>query len=132
MLVPRDFCWTFSGKEVLGVSHADVGGWLADKWNLPPHLVNAICYHHRPFEQPVDEPEDLVVLTHMGNALIRHSRVGNSGDQQLASLHDQVASRFKQGRDISDDELFAELYAGLEVELETASVFQDLDDDVTI
>jgi len=124
----KDMALVDAEEEVLGVSHADVGGWLTEKWNLPPHLVNAISYHHRPFEQPVNEPENLVVLTHLGNALIRHSRVGNSGDQQLASLHDQVAKRFKQGRNISDDELFAELYAGLEVELETARVIQNLDD----
>ena len=115
-------------EEVLGVSHADVGGWLAEKWNLPLHLVNAIVYHHRPFELSADEPNELVMLTHMGNALIRHCRVGNSGDQQLASLHEQVAMWFKQGRDITDDVLFDELYAGLEGELETARVFQNLDD----
>ncbi len=120
-------------EQVLGVSHADVGGWLAEKWNLPPHLVNAITYHHRPFEQETPAPEDLVVLTHMGNALIRHCRVGNSGDGQLASLQDQVAKLFKQGRDISDDVLFDELYTNLESELETARVFKDLDDqDATV
>ena len=115
-------------EEVLGVSHADVGGWLAEKWNLPPHLVHAIVYHHRPFDLETDEPTDLVMLTHMGNALIRHCRVGNSGDQQLASLHDKVATLFKQGREIPDDVLFQELYASLDGELETARVFQNLDD----
>ena len=119
-------------EQVLGVSHADVGGWLAEKWNLPPHLVNAIAYHHRPFEQDTPVPEDLVVITHMGNALIRHCRVGNSGDQQLASLQDQVAKLFKKGRDISDDVLFDTLYTDLESELETARVFKDLDDNDTL
>ena len=91
-------------------------------------MVNAITYHHRPFEQETPAPEDLVVLTHMGNALIRHCRVGNSGDQQLASIQEQVAKLFKQGRDIPDDALFDELHTDLGAELETARVFKDLDD----
>ena len=114
-------------EQVLGVSHADVGAWLAEKWNLPPNLVHAIAYHHRPFEPDADKPEDLVILTHMGDALIRHLRVGNSGDQQLASLDERVAKQFKQGRQISDEALFEELGVGLEAELETAQVFKELD-----
>lgn len=114
-------------EQVLGVSHADVGAWLAEKWNLPLNLVHAISYHHRPFEPDAEKPEDLVVLTHMGDALIRHLRVGNSGDQQLASLDARVANMFKQGRQISDEALFEELGVGLEAELETAQVFKELD-----
>lgn len=114
-------------EQVLGVSHADVGAWLAEKWNLPPHLVQAIAFHHRPFELDSEKPEDLVILTHMGDALIRHLRVGNSGDQQLASLNARVAGMFKKGRQISDEDLFEELGTGLEAELETARVFKDLD-----
>lgn len=116
-------------EQVLGVSHADVGAWLAEKWNLPAHLVHAIAYHHRPFEPDAEKPEDLVILTHMGDALIRHLRVGNSGDGQLASLDERVAGMFKKGRQISDDALFEELGIGLEAELETAQVFKDLEND---
>ena len=116
-------------ERVLGVSHADVGAWLVERWNLPRHLVHAITYHHRPFDQDADKPDDLAVLVHMGNALIRHLRVGNSGDQQLASLDARVAQQFKRGRQISDEALFEELGVGLEAELETARVFKDLDID---
>jgi putative nucleotidyltransferase with HDIG domain len=35
-------------KEVLGYSHTDVGFWLADQWNLPDTVLDAILYHHAP------------------------------------------------------------------------------------
>lgn len=35
-------------KEVLGYSHTDVGFWLADQWNLPSSVVDAVLYHHAP------------------------------------------------------------------------------------
>lgn len=35
-------------REILGFDHAEVGGLLAKKWNLPEFLVEAIRYHHNP------------------------------------------------------------------------------------
>lgn len=33
-------------REKLGTDHCDVGGWLARKWHLPPHVVAVIERHH--------------------------------------------------------------------------------------
>jgi putative nucleotidyltransferase with HDIG domain len=35
-------------KEILSYSHTDVGFWLADQWNLPSTVVDAVLYHHAP------------------------------------------------------------------------------------
>ncbi len=35
-------------KNVLGFTHADIGTWLADKWNLPDIIKDIIMYHHTP------------------------------------------------------------------------------------
>ena len=32
----------------LGFTHADIGCWLAEKWNLPRDVSETIMYHHRP------------------------------------------------------------------------------------
>ncbi|MEA1997149.1 MAG: HDOD domain-containing protein, partial [Gemmatimonadota bacterium] len=37
-------------ERVFGVDHSEVGGWLAERWNLPGSLVEAIRLHHRPLE----------------------------------------------------------------------------------
>ncbi len=37
-------------REVLGVDHAEVGALVAEHWRLPDPLVEAIRFHHRPFE----------------------------------------------------------------------------------
>jgi len=34
--------------QVLGVNHAQIGSWLAQKWLFPPELIEAIEYHHNP------------------------------------------------------------------------------------
>ncbi|RPH92851.1 HDOD domain-containing protein [candidate division KSB1 bacterium] len=35
-------------RRVLGADHAEIGAWLAEKWSLPPSMVEAIRYHHQP------------------------------------------------------------------------------------
>jgi HD-like signal output (HDOD) protein len=35
-------------QEVLGVDHYQVGGWLADRWHLPPEIVVVLERQHEP------------------------------------------------------------------------------------
>jgi putative nucleotidyltransferase with HDIG domain len=35
-------------KNILGYSHAEIGFWLAEQWNLPGTLLDTILYHHTP------------------------------------------------------------------------------------
>ena len=44
-------------QEVLGVTHAEIGGWLVEKWNLPAHLVEAIRTHHQPTRASKARPQ---------------------------------------------------------------------------
>jgi len=62
--IARDSDLTFVEAEesVMGVTHADVGGWLAERWNLPGHLVEAISKHHRPGD--AEHNQELVALIH--------------------------------------------------------------------
>jgi putative nucleotidyltransferase with HDIG domain len=49
-------------ESIFGVTHADIGGWLAERWNLPAHLVEAITNHHAPTRAAKNK--DLVALIH--------------------------------------------------------------------
>jgi len=35
-------------KSVLGNTHAEIGFWIAEQWNLPDSVLDAILYHHTP------------------------------------------------------------------------------------
>jgi putative nucleotidyltransferase with HDIG domain len=39
-------------EEVIGISHADLGGKIATQWNFPSDMRDAIMYHHRPDLMP--------------------------------------------------------------------------------
>jgi len=35
-------------SRILGISHASLGGYIAENWNLPKNIVDGILYHHEP------------------------------------------------------------------------------------
>lgn len=43
-----DLAFLEAEESVLQVTHGEVGGWLAERWNLPDHLTEAISLHHTP------------------------------------------------------------------------------------
>lgn len=39
-------------REVLGCTHAEIGGYLLGIWGLPHSIVEAVAWHHRPSDSP--------------------------------------------------------------------------------
>lgn len=60
-------------REVLdGYTHADIGSWLAERWELPEELVESIANHHTPESVPADRI--LTFTTHFADCVC--NRVG--------------------------------------------------------
>jgi len=57
-----DLTFTEAEESVMGVTHAEIGSWLAERWNLPDHLVEAILHHNTPMKAEMN-PE-LVSIIH--------------------------------------------------------------------
>jgi hypothetical protein len=71
-------------EEVFGVTHAEVGGWLSHRWNLPPTLTEAIRLHHLPLTAKVNPL--LTAIVHFADILARAARIGNGGDPLVPPL----------------------------------------------
>ena len=54
-------------EEILGFNHAQVGGRIAEKWNFPVELVEAIGLHHSP-ERSTEDPK-LVSIVHIADSI---------------------------------------------------------------
>lgn len=55
-------------RQVLGFSHEEVGGLLADNWNFPEELIQAIRYHHHP--ETVPTPSLLPAIVHLADTIV--------------------------------------------------------------
>jgi len=75
-------------REFCGVDHAYVGGLMAEMWNLPRDLKEAVEQHHQ--LAPGAAPDVLVALVHAANELCREANVGSGGDFGPAALRSEV------------------------------------------
>ncbi len=64
--------------KVLGLNHAEVGGWLAKSWNLPDKLVEPIACHHAPKE--AREERLATAIIHFSDIMIRGMGYGHGRD----------------------------------------------------
>ena len=71
-------------EQILGLTHSEVGSWLAEKWNLPGQLVDAIAFHHTPGR--LTRNAELPALIHLADFLCRREGIGDGGGQRLPSL----------------------------------------------
>jgi putative nucleotidyltransferase with HDIG domain len=56
-----------------GMNHADIGALLAEKWNFPDSLVNAIRYHHDPSSAP-EKDRVLVDTVYLANMFCEYEK----------------------------------------------------------
>ncbi len=80
----EDICIGQAEERVLGLTHADIGLFLAEKWNLPDQLVDAIAYHHTPGR--MERGAELPSLIHLADILCRREKIGDGGGTRLPNL----------------------------------------------
>jgi len=74
---------------LLGANHAELGGLIAQHWQLPPRVVQGITYHHNP-EQGMDVVCD---LTYLANLLAKRIEAGLDGRAFELAISPDVAER---------------------------------------
>jgi HD-like signal output (HDOD) protein len=57
-------------RELLGVTHAEIGAYLLGVWGLPFTIVEAVAYHHRPSSMVSSELCDVLAAVHVADALV--------------------------------------------------------------
>ena len=77
-------------REVLGTTHAALGGEIAGHWKLPERLVAGVTHHHTPDESG-DVVSDVVYLANVaakriGEGVVRHPDEVEASPASLARL----------------------------------------------
>lgn len=112
-------------QRLLGINHAEVGAWLAEKWNLPPSLMAVIRYHHEPAAAPGAPP--LVALIHFADLLCKAKGIGFDGDICGVALQDDEAwAALRRIRPVAEDLDLERLTFELDDEIERSREFIQL------
>lgn len=81
----RDCLQLEAEREILGVTHPEIGMWLLKKWGLPGKLVYPIAYHHA-FHRSRDFA-DRTAIIHVADIVCRARGFGYAGDARLPILN---------------------------------------------
>lgn len=108
-------------KAMLDYDHAEIGGLLMERWNLPPHLVEIVRFHMTPDAVPATDERGEIVrkltdIVHFADILARALCFGHPGDdkipllssgtwtrlgwkwEEVGSLMDQILDEYKRAR----------------------------------
>lgn len=75
--------------KILGFNHSTAGMHLAERWNLPPILINIIRHHHHPAKiPPTVSPLDakVIAVIHLADALTSMMAMGTGQDGMMYCL----------------------------------------------
>ncbi len=103
--------WLAAERHVIGVTHAEAGGEVCERWGLPDPLIQCARFHHTPLEA-LNEPMACVV--HVADCLA-HVAVTGGGVDALAT--EPMETGAWQALGIDDEEMgelatdFLDLYA---------------------
>lgn len=85
-LVAEKQCMVHEGEvEVLGVTHAEIGGFLLSLWGLPDNIVEGVAYHHAP-SACIAEGFELCGIVHVANLMERHEQIQPGTWETLSGL----------------------------------------------
>jgi len=74
--------------EVLGFTHAHLGGWLATKWNLPLNIREALMWHHESPAQSVNK--EIVAVVQLAEVLCNEHELDFLPIGACSSIHPDV------------------------------------------
>ncbi|MBN1128475.1 MAG: HDOD domain-containing protein [Chitinispirillaceae bacterium] len=115
----KDILFYESEKALFDICHDEIGGYLAQRWNLPKSLQNAVRYHHHP--SPTHEHYMVSVIIHAADIFIRALDYGNGGDDKIPVISENAWKSLDL-----DNVSFNTLFDGIKDEIEKASVFFQL------
>jgi len=78
-------------KELLGATHAELGGMIMKQWGFPEEIERAVSQHHDP---DALEKEPLTALVTLANALVITAGIGVGADGLSVKMQGQGLQRF--------------------------------------
>ncbi|MBX6422294.1 HDOD domain-containing protein [Thermosulfurimonas sp. F29] len=78
MVNEREIPWREAEAEILHMDHAEMGGYLLNRWNLPERLIEPVSFHHE-VHRARNFPVETAVVQ-MADLLVRARGFGFAGD----------------------------------------------------
>lgn len=104
-------------KELIGITHCEVGKLIGEKWRLTDETYECILYHHDP-NMASEKNFKLVSSVYIANIYCNLNEVGFSGNRYTKKIEDYLLSSVGVTEEYLD-----EILESISAEIEKASVF---------
>jgi len=104
-------------KELIGITHCEVGKLIGEKWRLTDETYECILYHHDP-NMASEKNFRLVSSVYIANIYCNLNEVGFSGNRYTKKIEDYLLSSVGVTEEYLD-----EIFESISAEIEKASVF---------
>ncbi|MCE5244297.1 MAG: HDOD domain-containing protein [Syntrophobacteraceae bacterium] len=99
--------WIEAEQQVLGVDHATAGKWLAEKWNLPEVMVQAIWLHHHPLSALLEldfvKYKEVILAVNLASSLAHNVMADSPDSYQPGAIDREIAEYLRlKPRDLKD------------------------------
>jgi len=98
-----------------GYNHAEIGAQIAEKWNFPISLIDAIRYHHHP-ESCRSENRLIVSCVYLGNTISAYE----NGRKHYDSIDSLILAKFRITNEIQFKQVQIRLAEDYESEIRSA------------
>ncbi len=108
-----------SEKEVLDISHDEIGAIITQRWNLPENFQQVVRHHHHPSLSK--EFYAMTGIVHAADILARAMGIGNGGDDRIPRIDETV------WKDLGFENVSLEsIVEGVDEEFRKATVFMQI------
>lgn len=83
--------WVEAEKEIIGITHAELGGIILKRWEFPEDIQRAVMGHHDP---DALSKEPLTALVALANALVISMGIGVGADGLATKMQGEGLRRF--------------------------------------
>ena len=104
-------------REIIGITHTEVGKMIAEKWNLTGETLECLLRHHDP-NMSSEQNYKLVASVYAANIYCNENQVGFSGSRHTKSIEEHILTSIGITEEYLDG-----LFETISTELEKAAVF---------
>jgi putative nucleotidyltransferase with HDIG domain len=90
--------FSLAEQHIIGTTHSDIGKRIAEKWNFPESIVEAIHFHHSP-ELSTQYPK-ITAYVYLADYLCKAKHIGFSGDYDISNFKEKSIKKFNVTSDI--------------------------------
>ncbi len=103
-------------RNIIGASHEEIGHFLAEKWNFPVKLSDAVLYHHSPGQSKVDKK--FCSIIHLADYMTNKLQIGEFAWDEGLELSPEIYALFDFNDEIEVENFIADYKKFLTDQLE--------------